>query len=67
MRKSVENLLKNVLKDVTRFEVIDRNGRQIVNYNVNVELSFQDEDKTLKVFITDKIKEKDNENSSIKF
>ena len=44
---------------VTRFEVIDHTkdmlGRVYVKNNTEVELSFQDDGKTLKVFITDKI------------
>ena len=43
---------------VTRFEVIDHTkqklGRVLVKYDTNVELSFQDDNKTLKVFLTDK-------------
>jgi hypothetical protein len=43
----------NSTNKVTRVEVIDENGRSYVNWNDNnkVELSFQDEGKTLKVFI----------------
>lgn len=44
---------------VTRFEVIDHTkemrGRVYVKYGVQVELSFQDDGKTLKVFVDDKI------------
>jgi hypothetical protein len=39
---------------VTRFEVIDENGRVYVKnslYNCHLELSYQDDGKTLKVFI----------------
>lgn len=36
---------------VTRFEVIDEEGRQMVKYDVSVELSMQDDDRTLKVFL----------------
>ena len=47
-------------KSITRFEVIDhtskKRGRIVVEYNVNVELSLQDDNKTLKVFLTDKKK-----------
>jgi formylmethanofuran dehydrogenase subunit E len=49
-------------KKVTRFEVIDhRNspdvkGRIVVENDVNVELSMQDDDRTLKVFLTDREK-----------
>lgn len=39
---------------VTRFEVIDETGRAIVKYDVSVELSYQDDGKTLKVFLKDK-------------
>jgi hypothetical protein len=37
---------------VTRFEVIDEEGRAFTNYNCRVVLSYQDDGKTLKVFIT---------------
>ncbi len=37
---------------VTRFEVVDeRIGRLLVEYSVEVELSLQDDDRTLKVFL----------------
>lgn len=36
---------------VTRFEVIDENGRAYTKHNSNVELSYQDDGRTLKVFI----------------
>jgi hypothetical protein len=36
---------------VTRFEVIDENGRAYVRYGVSVELSLQDNDRTLKIFV----------------
>jgi len=38
---------------VTRFEVIDETGRVIVKYGVSVELSYQDNGQTLKVFLKD--------------
>lgn len=39
------------MKDVTRVEVIDSAGRAYVATNVTVELSVQDQGRTLKVFI----------------
>ncbi len=39
---------------ITRFEVIDETGRLLVKYGVSVELSFQDNNRTLKVFLTDR-------------
>jgi hypothetical protein len=41
---------------VTRVEIIDQDGRSYVNWNDNnkVELSFQDNGKTLKVFISNR-------------
>lgn len=48
----------NKTDKVTRFEVInhcegaDDFGRILVKYGVKVELSYQDEGKTLKVFLT---------------
>jgi hypothetical protein len=37
--------------EVTRFEVIDHNGRSLVGYDVLVRFDFQDEGRTLKVFL----------------
>jgi hypothetical protein len=42
------------LETVTRFEVIDENGRVYVRHGVRVELSPQDNGRTLKVFIHEK-------------
>jgi hypothetical protein len=39
---------------VTRFEVIDENGRVYTKHNCTLELSYQDDSRTLKVFITNK-------------
>lgn len=43
---------------VTRFEVIDHTtggeGRAYVKYDVSVELSLQDQSRTLKVFVSDR-------------
>lgn len=40
------------VEDVTRVEVIDNDGRVYVKYNVkDIEMSFQDNCKTLKLFI----------------
>ena len=56
--KANQEVLDVTTKSVTRFEVIDhtrkKQGRIVVEYNVNVELSLQDENRTLKVFLTDK-------------
>jgi len=42
------------LKNCTRVEVIDENGRSYVNWNKDnkVEISMQDDDRTIKIFIT---------------
>lgn len=40
---------------VTRFEVIDENGRVYQKWNCKVELSYQDDGKTLKAFISSTI------------
>jgi len=44
----------NLINKVTRVEVIDQDGRSYVNWNKTnkVELSFQDDARTLKVFIS---------------
>lgn len=56
--KITENNLDDILKKVTRFEVIDHTkemlGRAYVKYGVDIELSFQDNGQTLKVFVNDK-------------
>ena len=48
---------ENPLKDVTRFEVIDHSGdkpgRVLVKHGISVEMSIQDDGKTLKIFISD--------------
>jgi hypothetical protein len=41
-------------RKVTRFEVIDESGRIYVKYGVEVELSYQDDGRTLKVFVRSK-------------
>jgi hypothetical protein len=41
-------------RKVTRFEVIDESGRVYVKYGVEVELSYQDDGRTLKVFVRSK-------------
>ena len=45
----VDGIMK--LPRVTRVEVIDENGRSYVNYDVEVELSYQDSAQTLKLFL----------------
>jgi len=42
------------LPRVTRLEVIDHNGRSYVIKNADVELSYQDNARTLKIFATPK-------------
>ena len=39
------------LPKVTRLEVIDKTGRAYVVYNSEVELSYQDNARTLKIFV----------------
>jgi hypothetical protein len=41
-------------KNINRFEVIDETGRVVVKYGVSVELLYQDDGRTLKVFLKDK-------------
>lgn len=51
-----EDILEMLMAKVTRFEVIDhtkkQGGRIVVEYGVKVELSLQDDNRTLKVFLT---------------
>jgi len=47
------------LKNTTRVEVVDDNGRQFVRKDIKkVEISMQDKQKTLKIFFSDNLKEK---------
>ena len=48
--------MTNSTDKVTRVEVIDQEGRSYVNWDDNnkVELSFQDDGRTLKVFISNR-------------
>ena len=50
--------MTNSTDKVTRVEVIDQEGRSYVNWDDNnkVELSFQDDGRTLKVFISNREK-----------
>lgn len=54
-RQVVDNVMAT--EKVTRFEVIDHTtegaGRLLVRYGVKVEASFQDDGRTMKVFLTD--------------
>lgn len=44
--------MEDKLKTITRFEVIDNDGRSYIKYGVeDIRLSFQDDDRTLKVFL----------------
>ena len=57
--ETVRHYEKNRNTDkVTRFEVIDHTeggrGRFYTKHNIKVDLSFQDDSKTLKVFVSDK-------------
>jgi hypothetical protein len=53
--KSDSELLPTLLKNTNRVEVIDQQGRTYVNWKPTnkVELSLQDNERTLKVFIND--------------
>lgn len=48
------DIINDAFKNVTRFEVIDESGRALVRYGIKIELSLQDETRTLKVFLTSK-------------
>lgn len=39
---------------ITRFEVIDENGRAYTRWDVKVEVSIQDGGRTMKIFVHDK-------------
>lgn len=55
MSNPLQNRFDDPYYKVTRVEVIDKEGRSYTNYKVEeVELSLQDDDRTLKIFIKDK-------------
>ena len=51
MKVSADRRIRD--KTINRFEVIDETGRVIVRHGVSVELNYQDDGKTLKVFLQD--------------
>ena len=55
-----QEILDMLTSMVTRFEVIDhsskKRGRYVVERGIKVELSLQDDKRTLKVFLTDQKK-----------
>ena len=52
MKVSADRRIRD--KTINRFELIDETGRVVVKYGVSVELLYQDDGKTLKVFLKDK-------------
>ena len=52
MKVSADRRIRD--KNINRLEVIDETGRVVVKYDVSVELLYQDDGKTLKVFLKDK-------------
>jgi hypothetical protein len=54
--KENEEIVDGIFKlpKVTRLEVIDHTGRAYVIHNAEVELSYQDDARTLKVFVKPK-------------
>lgn len=47
--------VKHDIAKVTRFEVITEEGRVYVRYGINVDLSLQDDGRTLKVFLNERL------------
>ena len=58
VNKVVAENEKESLKTITRFEVIDHSkngsGRELTKYDIQVSLSLQDDNRTLKVFLDDR-------------
>lgn len=56
MSKENEEIVDGFIKlpKVTRLEVIDQNGRAYVIHNAEVELCYQDQARTLKIFVKSK-------------
>jgi len=44
-------IVKSKKNEVTRLEVVDENGRSYTNNECKIELSYQDDDRTLKIFV----------------
>lgn len=44
-------LIKVMLKRISRLEIINYTGRQLIEYPTKVEFSIQDDFKTLKIFV----------------
>jgi hypothetical protein len=59
-RKPIPDSPADPYEKISRFEVIDhtrkRRGRIVVEYGVQVEMSIQDDGRTMKIFLTDKKK-----------
>ena len=51
LEKSEKPINLEISDDVTRLEVIDKQGRVYSQWNCTIELSYQDDGKTLKVFV----------------
>ena len=44
-------LIQQLLKEISRLEIINPKGKEIVEYPTQVEFSIQDDFRTLKIFI----------------
>jgi len=51
LKDQAKEMHKKEQDNITRLEVIDNQGRQYVQWNCKIELSYQDNGKTLKVFV----------------
>ena len=49
--------MTNKLNKVTRLEIIDKNGRAYVRWDCEIDQSFQDDGRTLKIFVKETKKE----------
>ena len=52
-----DNIAIKKFNKINRIEIIDKNGRFYISYNVDLEFSIQDDGKTLKIFVNDKQKD----------
>lgn len=53
-KSKLPNWFETLNDSITRFEVIDENGRSYVAWPAKIKLSYQDDDRTLKIFINRK-------------
>lgn len=52
--RAISEVFKAIVKSITKLEVIDESGRVYVYNECKIELSYQDDGRTLKIFVKNK-------------